>query len=66
MTETVRVLIDSSLCIGSGTCEALQPSIFQVGNDGIAVVLSDRVDATVARDAAQSCPSGAISIAGEG
>jgi ferredoxin len=66
MTDTVRVLVDSNVCIGSGTCEALQPAAFRVGDDGIAVVLMDEVDAEAALDAVRSCPSGAISIAGEG
>ena len=61
-----RVEIDKGLCIGSGTCEALDPAVFQVGDDGIAYLVDDATpDEAVMREAAASCPSGAISLVSE-
>jgi len=61
MTE-LRVTIDRTLCIGSGTCEALAPELFRVGDDGIAELVSAEIDPATAEEAARSCPSGAISV----
>jgi len=59
----MAVVIDRTLCIGSGTCEALAPGLFRVGDDGIAELISGDVDPATAEEAVRSCPSGAISIA---
>jgi ferredoxin len=40
----------------------LAPSLFQVGDDGIAVVLREVDDVGAAIDAADSCPMGAITV----
>lgn len=65
MSETIRIEIDGHLCIGSGTCEALDPSVFQVGDDGIAVLVDGGVAGEeLLRQAEGSCPSGAISVSG--
>jgi ferredoxin len=66
MTEQFRVEIDANVCIGSGTCEAIDPSVFEVGDDGVAVLVEGAAaDEETLRRAAESCPSGAIRIVGE-
>jgi ferredoxin len=58
--------VDRERCVGSGSCEALAPDVFEVDDDGILIVhrpeptedeLSD------VRDAVQACPTRALSLA---
>jgi ferredoxin len=61
----MRPVIDSDLCIGDGSCEDLCPSVFQIGEDGLAQVIDDSPDEELygcIRDAASGCPTGCISI----
>ena len=54
----------SEACIVSGTCEALVPSLFEVDDDGVRVLL-DPVPPELleaARDAAGQCPSRALKV----
>ena len=60
----VRVRIDPDVCVGSGTCEALAPDVFAVGEDGVAHLIADP-DAAVAQEAAERCPSAAIAVVDE-
>ena len=61
-----RVEVDRDRCVGSGTCEALAPAVFEVDDDGVLAVLrpepagDDEVDAV--RDAVQQCPTGALAL----
>lgn len=60
---TIRV--DRTKCSGIGLCEVTAPAVFEVADDGQSrVVLESAVgdDLTVAKDAASSCPTGAISV----
>ncbi len=57
-----RISIDRSLCNGYGVCEALAPEVFELDDDGLAVVRSSLSDDEVVREACDSCPMGAISI----
>jgi ferredoxin len=59
-----RVRIDGDACVGSGTCEALAPDVFAVGDDGVAYLVAEP-DAAVAREAAERCPSAAIFVVDE-
>jgi len=75
----MKVWIDQTYCIGSGLCQAIQPRIFAVGDDGLARVRQgDQVlppgpdnaasvpaecEADV-QDASDSCPGGCIQLAG--
>lgn len=56
------IQIDRSLCSGFGSCADEAPSLFRVGDDGIAVVLRVVDDLADAIDAADSCPMGAITV----
>ena len=60
------IQIDRSLCSGFGSCADTAPSLFRVGDDGIAVVLREVDDLAAAIDAADSCPMGAITIVDDG
>lgn len=59
----VKVTIDSELCTGCGLCESIAPAVFQVGDDGLAHVLSpDGGEEAASREAAEACPVGAIAV----
>ena len=58
-----RISIDRSLCNGYGVCEALAPEVFALGDDGLAVLRRDMSEDEAVREACESCPMGAISIA---
>jgi ferredoxin len=61
----LRAEVDADLCIGSGTCAALEPTLFEMGDDGIAYPLQDEADAERLQTAADLCPSGAIKLIGK-
>jgi ferredoxin len=51
--------------VGSAYCQRIAPATFDLGDDGIAVVLDADVtgpQAAAAREAEASCPSMAISV----
>ena len=57
------IKIDREACMGSGNCSFWAPGVFDLDDDGIAIVL----DATAAPDdkivlAAQGCPTQAITV----
>jgi ferredoxin len=62
-TARVRVEIDPQLCMGSGNCVYWAPTVFDIGDDTIAVVVGDP---NAHRDrvelAAEHCPTRAISL----
>jgi ferredoxin len=61
----MRVVLDRERCVGSGTCEALAPEVFEVGDDGIVTVLRPEPAAAeedAVRDAVTQCPTGALSV----
>lgn len=61
----MKVRVDAGVCAGFGACLGLSPEVFELHDDGYAVVrvgvvpqeLEDAVRAAVSQ-----CPSGAISI----
>jgi ferredoxin len=59
-----RVLVDRERCVGSGTCEALAPELFEVGDDGVVELLrpDPAGDDAEVRDAVAACPTGALSL----
>ena len=71
----MKIVIDRDRCVGSAYCQRIAPTLFDLGDDGIAVVLGDGVtgadagtdapDAGLdakAREAEGACPSMAISL----
>ena len=64
----MKVRVDTDVCVGSGSCESLCPAVYDVGDDGVAVVKGDQVPADqedACREAVESCPAGAIEIVEE-
>ena len=59
----LSIEINREVCMGSGNCSFWAPGVFDLDDDGIAIVL----DATAAPDdkivlAAQGCPTQAIAV----
>ena len=44
-------------------CDALAPDVFELGDDGLAVLRSAVSDDDAVSEACEACPTGAISIA---
>ena len=64
---TLEVRIDPEKCMGSGNCSFWAPATFELGDDGVAVVIDtgdDPEDKIVV--AAKGCPTQAISVIKDG
>ncbi len=60
-----RVQADLERCVGSGSCEALAPDVFEVGDEGVVQVLQPRPDERLlpeVRAAVAACPTRALSL----
>jgi ferredoxin len=61
----MKVHLDAGICAGFGVCLGLCPEVFELHDDGYAVVLVSEVPAELedaVRKAAIQCPSNAISV----
>jgi ferredoxin len=63
---TLRIEISREACMGSGNCQFWAPGVFDIDDDGIAVV----IDPTAAGEdrivlAADGCPTKAITLTQE-
>jgi ferredoxin len=61
-----RVEVDRDRCVGSGTCEALAPAVFEVDDDGVLAVLRTEPgedELPDVRDAVTACPTRALALA---
>jgi ferredoxin len=60
---TIRIAVDLERCLGAQNCRHIAPAVFEIGDDGLSHVKSqDPAQYDAAVEAAQSCPSGAISV----
>ncbi|WP_062894609.1 ferredoxin [Mycobacterium avium] len=61
----MRVRVDTTKCSGIGLCEAVAPSVFEVGDDGQSRAINPEPsedDRRTVEEAVQGCPTGALSI----
>ena len=59
----MKVVINRDNCIGCGACESIEPSVFQLDDEGISTVIEENVanaSEEVLKDAIESCPTSAI------
>ena len=64
----MRLVIDHSICRKTGQCSYMHPELFKAGEDGFPIVLVEQPGEELreaAEEAADLCPSGAISLAKE-
>lgn len=61
----MKIKINRETCIGCGVCVALAPDYFQLDEEGKSVPkkeVVDEKDEEIVRTAAQSCPTGSITL----
>lgn len=57
----MKVEVNKDLCIGCGSCVAIEPETFEFNDDGLAEAKKDEITDGV-KEAAEACPVDAISI----
>ncbi|MEO7397686.1 MAG: ferredoxin [Ilumatobacteraceae bacterium] len=63
----MKVNVDFDLCVSTGACMQTAPEVFEVRSDGYLYVLQEEPPEdlrTKVEEAAELCPTGAISIEG--
>jgi ferredoxin len=64
---TLEIAIDREVCMGSGNCSFWAPGVFDLDDDGVAVVIDpDGAPEDKIVLAAQGCPTQAISLTKDG
>jgi len=58
----MKVTVDESLCTGCGLCASNCPEVFEIKDDNLAHVVSDKYDSCDMNDTAQQCPVEAIKV----
>jgi len=61
----MKAKVNKDICIGCGACQAIEPDVFELEDDGLAICKMEAIEAEKqddVRDAADSCPTGAIEI----
>jgi ferredoxin len=65
----MKVRVDPEVCAGFGICVGVSPEVFELHDDGYALVLVAEVPPELedeVRRAASQCPSGAIAVSEDG
>jgi len=63
--DSVKAIVDETLCSGCGVCEEMAPDVFAMNDAGTVDVKVDPIPEDLqgsAQEAADGCPSGAIVI----
>jgi ferredoxin len=61
----VKVVVDFDVCASTGSCMQVCPEVFEVRSDGYLYILQEEPGADLqdkVREAADLCPTGAISL----
>ena len=60
----MKVKVNSNSCIGCGACAAVCPNVFELNDEGFAVVKGEvkEEDKVNCQDAVDGCPVSAISV----
>lgn len=61
----MKAKVSKDACIGCGACQAIAPNVFELGDEGLAEVITDEIKKEIeddVQDAADSCPTSAIEI----
>jgi ferredoxin len=64
----MKIKVDRGRCTGIGICESVAPDYFEVGDDGVLVLLREHADDSQraeVEDAVRACPALALSIVEE-
>lgn len=63
----MKVRVDLDSCVSSGSCANVCPEVFELRDDGYLHVLQEEPDEALrasVEDAAELCPTGAITVSG--
>jgi ferredoxin len=68
--KKIRVKINKDMCIGCGSCAAMEPSIFEINEDSLAQISNQYREKVIEDEAIFSkvleirdlCPNGAIEV----
>lgn len=61
----MKVKVNKDACIGCGACAAICDTVFELDDEGLSVAKKEEVkddENQAVRDAADSCPTGAIEV----
>lgn len=62
----MKIKVNRDACISCGACEAVAEDIFELDEDGISKAkiskASNDEEASLAKEASESCPTGAIEV----
>ena len=64
----MKVKVNKDACIGCGACAAICDAVFEINDEGLSEVKEDakekvkEEDKVSVKDAAESCPTGAIEV----
>ena len=61
----MKTTVSKELCIGCALCPSLSPDLYEMDDDGKAIVIKDELsdqDVIEAKEAATSCPVDAIEV----
>lgn len=59
----MKVKVNEDACIGCGACAAICGNVFEINDEGLSSVIVDTIDEADiddAKEAIESCPTGAI------
>ncbi|MBC7373703.1 MAG: ferredoxin [Frankiales bacterium] len=61
----MKIVLDEDKCSSLGMCESVAPDVFEVGDDGVLVVLNhtpSQDQRALMEEAVAACPTGALSL----
>ena len=60
----MKVIVNNDACIGCGACQSIEPSVFELEDDGLAKAIDTEINKEIKEnvmDAIEGCPTSAIS-----
>ncbi len=61
----MKAIVDKNICLGCGACTYTAENVFEIGEDGLAEAIEEKVkkeDEEEARNAQEGCPVDAITL----
>lgn len=61
----MKITVNQGACVGCGACASVAEDLFEINDEGLSTPKVDEVEeneAELAKEAADSCPTGAITV----